>query len=94
MERIKSSAGIKIYQNSDLMKHIYDYDPTYREYFKNTFIRNNAILEAAHSFWYNKYILVLQLNRWNYNVMSTRNVIEIQFGFFDTLYQLSPECFY
>lgn len=94
MEQIKSSTGLQIYQNSDLMKYIYDYDPTYREHFKNKFVKNNAILEAAHSFWYNKYILVLQLNRLNYNQESTRNVMEIQFGFFDTLFQLSPELFY
>ncbi len=88
------SVGLQIFQNSDVMKHIYDYDSTYREHFTNNVIRNNAILEAAHGFWYNKYILVLQLNRLNYTAESTRYVLEVQHGFFDTLYQLSPELFY
>jgi hypothetical protein len=89
-----ASANLQIYRNQDLMKHIYDFDPTFKEHFKDMLVRNNAILEAAHEFWYNKYILVLRLNRWNYNIETTRNVIEIQHGFFDTLYLLSPECFY
>ena len=82
-----------IYNNKDLMREIYLFDPTFRIFFRENFINNNVILDAAHSFWYEKYANVLQKCRTSVTNGDLRYVLEIQQGFFDTLYQLSPELF-
>jgi hypothetical protein len=86
-------AGQCVYKNRDLMREIYLFDPTFRIFFRENFVNNKVILEAAHSFWYEKYIRALRTSRTSETVGELRYILEIQRGFFDTLYQLSPRLF-
>jgi len=89
-----STASRSVYQNKDLMREIYLFDPTYRTYFRENFVSNKAILEAAHDFWWKKYIKYLRGYRTVDDIAAIRYVLEIQVGFFDTLMQISPEAFF
>ena len=86
-------AGQYIYNNKDLMREIYLFDSTFHIFFRENIIINNTILDAAHTFWYEKYMRVLRMQRIPGTIGELQNVLEIQQGFFDTLYQLSPEIF-
>ena len=90
----RRSAGLRIYQNDDLMRQIYLFDPTSRNLFTENCVNNNVILEAAHDFWWKKYIKYLRLYHNVNDLKAIKYVLEIQRGFFDTLYQISPESFF
>lgn len=90
----RRSAGLRIYQNDDLMRQIYLFDPTSRNLFTENCVSNNVILEAAHDFWWKKYIKYLRLYHNVNDLKAIKYVLEIQKGFFDTLYQISPESFF
>ena len=76
------------------MREIYQYDATYRLYFQEHFVVNKAILEAAHDFWWKKYIKYLGIMKVSRNRWAIKYILEVQEGFFDTLMQISPESFF
>lgn len=76
------------------MREIYQFDPTFRTFFQENFVNNKAILEAAHDFWWKKYIKYLRMHRRVDDIVAIKYVLEIQVGFFDTLMQISPESFF
>ena len=88
------SVGLCIYQNDDLMREIYLFDPTSRNLFTENCVNNNVILEAAHDFWWKKYIKYLRMYHDVEDLKSIKYILEIKRGFFDTLYQISPESFF
>lgn len=87
-------ANVSVYYNDDLMRQIYLFDPTFRNLFTENCVNNNVILEAAHDFWWKKYIKYLRLYHNVNDLKAIKYVLEIQKGFFDTLYQISPESFF
>jgi hypothetical protein len=87
-------ASVYIYNNKDLMREIYLFDPTFRIFFRDNFVSNRIILEAAHDFWWKKYIKYLRMHRPVDDLKALRYILEIQSGFFDTLRQISPESFF
>ena len=89
----RKTAGPRIYENYDLMQQIWEFDPTFHNFFIKNFVSNKVILEAAHDFWWKKYIKYLRMYHNVDNLKAIKYVLEIQKGFFDTLYQLSPESF-
>jgi len=86
-------ASVNVYHNNDLMREIYSFDPTFPLFFRKNFVFNNVILEAAHDFWWKKYVKYLHIYRDSNDLKSIKYILEIQSGFFDTLRQLSPELF-
>ena len=87
-------AAFEIYHNKDIMREIYLFDPTFRNFFRDHFVTNKVILESAHDFWWKKYMKYLRMYREIDDVKAVRYVLEIQSGFFDTLRQISPESFF
>jgi len=87
-------ANLRVYHNKDLMREIYLFDPTFRIFFNENCVRNKVILEAAHDFWWKKYIKYLRMYRDEDSLKAIKYVLEIQKGFFDTLRQISPESFF
>jgi hypothetical protein len=86
-------ASVNVYHNKDLMREIYSFDPTFPLFFRENFVFNNVILEAAHDFWWKKYVKYLHIYRDSNDLKSIKYILEIQSGFFDTLRQLSPGLF-
>ena len=87
-------ANFRVYYNKDLMREIYFFDPTFRIIFNEKCVGNNVILEAAHDFWWKKYIKYLRMYRDEDSLKAIKYVLEMQKGFFDTLRQISPESFF
>lgn len=73
-------AAQKIYYNKYLLEYIYEFDATYRERFKHTFVVTRSILENTHIYWYNRYEKELLKINSDLNL-----VLQFQSIFFDTL---------
>jgi len=80
--------GRCVYYNRDIMREIYLFDPTFRDYFTDNFITNKLILKGANAFWYKKYMKSLNKYRSTDTLQAIKYILGVQRGFFDTVEQL------